>query len=178
MTTHASNKQSSTEAARATPSEVSGRELLRHTLATLAYRAAKAMRGAPPEFAAFRVSPTSRTPSQIVSHMCDLMEWACWLAQGEHRWTDSAPGEWADDVARFFDGLQRLDSYVASGAPLLRSAEQLFQGPVADALTHVGQLTMLRRASGSPVRGESYARADIVRGRVGPEQAAARVEFD
>jgi hypothetical protein len=106
------------------------------------------------------------------------MDWAGWLARGEHRWTDSAPAAWHDDVARFFNSLQQLDSYIAGGAPLYRSAEQLFQGPVADALTHVGQLTMLRRISGHPIRGESYARADIVRGRVGADQAAPRVEFD
>jgi hypothetical protein len=160
------------------PAECGGRDLFRHTLATLAYRAAKAVRGAPADFAAFRVSPSSRTPSEILAHLCDLMDWAGWLARGEHRWANSTPADWNDDVARFFNGLQQLDSYVASGAPLYRSAEQLFQGPIADSLTHVGQLTMLRRAAGSPIRGESYARADIVRGRVGAEQAAPRVEFD
>jgi hypothetical protein len=110
--------------------------------------------------------------------MCDLFTWAGWLARGEHRWTDTTPGAWEDDVARFFANLKALDDYISSDAPLYRTAEQLFQGPIADALTHTGQLTMLRRLAGSPVRGESYARADIVRGRVGFEQAPARVEFD
>jgi hypothetical protein len=110
--------------------------------------------------------------------MCDLLDWAGWLARGEHRWTDTTPADWNDDVARFFSALQQLEEYVASIAPLYRSAEQLFQGPIADALTHVGQLAMLRRAAGSPIRGESYARAEIVRGRVGAEQSAPRVEFD
>jgi hypothetical protein len=160
------------------PAEPSGRDLLRHTLATLAYRAAKAVRGAPAEFSTFLVSPSSRTPGQILSHLCDLMDWAGWLARGEHRWTNSTPGTWDDDVARFFNSLQQLDAYVASGAPMYRPAEQLFQGPVADALTHVGQITMLRRVAGSPVRGESYARAEIARGRVGADQAPARYEFD
>jgi len=160
------------------PVEPTGRELLRHTLATLAYRAAKATRGAPPEFSGFRVAPGSRTPGEILSHMCDLLDWAGWLARGEHRWANSTPGEWSDDVSRFFAALQALENYVASDAPLLRPAEQLFQGPIADALTHVGQLNMLRRTAGSPVRGESYARAEIVRGRVGAEQAAPRFEFD
>jgi len=160
------------------PLESSGRDLLRHTIATVAYRAAKAVRGAPADFGGFKVGPSSRTPSEILSHMCDLFTWAGWLARGEHRWTDSTPGAWEDDVARFFATLKALDDYIASDAPLYRTAEQIFQGPIADALTHTGQLTMLRRLAGTPIRGESYARADIVRGRVGFEQAPPRVEFD
>jgi hypothetical protein len=160
------------------PAESTGRELLRHTLATLAYRASKATRDAPSGFSVFRVAPGSRTPGEILSHMCDLLDWAGWLARGEHRWNNSTPGAWTDDVSRFFVALQSLENYIASGAPLLRPAEQLFQGPIADALTHVGQLNMLRRIAGSAVRGESYARAEIVRGRVGAEQAAPRFEFD
>jgi hypothetical protein len=159
------------------PAEPSGRDLLRHTFATLAYRAAKAVRGAPEDFAEFRITPGSRTPGEILAHMCDLLDWAGWLARGEHRWTDTKPADWNADVARFFSALQQLEDYVAGGAPLYRSAEQLFQGPIADALTHVGQLAMLRRAAGSPIRGESYARAEIVRGRVGAEQSAPRAEF-
>jgi len=163
---------------RQVPAEPSGRELLRHTLATLAYRAAKATRGAPPEFASFRIAPGSRTPGEILSHMCDLLTWGGWLARGEHRWVDSTPGDWNDDVVRFFAALQQLEDYVASGAPLLRPAEQLFQGPIADALTHTGQLTMLRRLAGSPIKAENYAKAVIAVGTVGVTQAAPRVEFD
>jgi hypothetical protein len=156
----------------------SNREMLRHAVATLAYRAAKAVRGAPATFATFRIGDRSRTPGQILAHMCDLFDWANWLALGEHRWNNSAPGEWESDVARFFAALRKFDDFLASDAPLGRSPELLFQGPVADALTHTGQLTMLRRLAGSPVRGESYLRADIAIGRVGPEQSAPAVEFD
>jgi len=154
------------------------RDMLRHTVATLAYRAAKATRNAPPSFATFRIGERSRTPGEILSHMCDLIDWANWLALGEQRWNNSTPGEWDVDVDRFFDALQRFDNFLATDAPLGRSAELLFQGPVADALTHTGQLTMLRRLAGSPIRGESYLRSDIEIGRVGSNQAAPRVEFD
>lgn len=160
------------------PAEASGREMLRHTLATLAYRGGKAVRNAPATFTSYRVAPGTRTPGEILAHVCDLLDWAGWLARGEHRWRDSAPSAWEDDVARFHAGLAQLDEYLASGAPLHGSAERLFQGPIADALTHVGQLTMLRRLAGSPVRGENYAKAEITRGRVGMDQAASRVEFD
>jgi hypothetical protein len=160
------------------PPEISGRDMLRHTLATLAYRGAKALRGADRDFGSFSVAPGSRTPSQILAHLCDLFDWADSLVRGEWRWADSTPAAWEDDAARFFAGLKRLDDYLVSGAPLYRSAEVVFQGPIADALTHVGQLTMLRRLAGRPVRGESYARSDIVAGRVGMDQAEPRVEFD
>lgn len=163
----------------ATPSTAhAARALLRHTVATLAYRGGKAVRGTPPRFAGFRVAEGSRAPGEILAHIGDLLDWALWLARGEHRWHDSAPLDWDAEVARFHAGLAALDAYLASDAPLGWSAERIFQGPIADALTHVGQLTMLRRLAGSPVRGENYAKADIAAGRVGAEQAASRVEFE
>jgi hypothetical protein len=154
------------------------RHLLRHTLATLAYRGGKALRGAPESFASLRVGDTTRTPVEILAHLGDLMEWALTQAKGEERWAESTPGTWDDEVHRFFAGLAALDAYLATEAPLGQSAEQIFQGAVADALTHVGQLTMLRRLGGAPVRGENYNRAGIQVGRVGPDQSAPRREFD
>ncbi|MEJ7813364.1 MAG: hypothetical protein WKG32_23350 [Gemmatimonadaceae bacterium] len=154
------------------------REMLRHTLATLAYRGAKAVDDAPDSFGGFSAGGSTRTPVEILAHVGDLLDWAFWLAKGEHLWRDSAPLPWNFEVARFFAALRRLDGYLASDATLGWTPERLFQGPVADALTHVGQLTMLRRLNGSPVRGENYARAEISAGRVGPEQAAPRTEFE
>lgn len=154
------------------------RELLRHTVATVAYRAGKAVRHAPPAFAGYRCGPTSRTPAQILAHMGDLYDWALWMARGRHEWHDSTPLPWDDEVARFFAALAAFDAYLAGSEPLGRPAEMLFQGPVADSLAHIGQLTMLRRLAGSPVRAENYAKAEITTGRVGAEQAAPRVEFD
>jgi hypothetical protein len=154
------------------------RQLLRHTVATLAYRGGKALRGAPAEFATFRAGESSRAPVEILAHVGDLFDWAVALCEGRHVWRDSEPGSWESETARFFDGLRRLDGFLASEAPLGFPVEKLFQGPVADALTHIGQIAMLRRMAGSPVRGENYLKAEIQAGRVGPEQAAARVEFD
>jgi hypothetical protein len=154
------------------------RTMLRHTVATLAYRAAKALREAPDGFAAFRASATSRTPGEILAHMGDLMDWALSQARGAQEWNDSTPGEWDADKSRFFAALQALDDHLAAGEPLGYAPERIFQGAVADALTHVGQINFLRRMSGSPVRGENYQRADINVGRVGPDQPAPRREFD
>jgi hypothetical protein len=154
------------------------RELLRHTLATLAYRGGKTIRGTPAGFSELRAKDGSRTAGQILAHIGDLLDWALSIANGKEAWHDSAPQAWQSDVARFFSGLEKLDARLASDAPLGGTAEQLFQGPIADALTHVGQIAMLRRLAGSPVRGENYMRADIVAGRVGPEQTPPRREFD
>ena len=154
------------------------RDLLRHTVATLGYRAAKAVRDAPPRFGDFRTGPTSRTPRDILAHMGDLLDWALHLARGTGTWKASTPMTWEEEVARFFSCLKAFDDYLASDAPLGHSIEVLFQGPVADALTHTGQLNMLRRLAGAPVKGESYARAHIAAGQVGLEQPAAVVEFD
>jgi len=152
--------------------------VLRHTVATLAYRAGKTVRDAPPEFAEFRLTPTSRTPVEILAHVGDLLDWALLLADGRHEWHTSPPRPWEWEVGRFFAALEAFDQRLGSGQALGFPAEKLFQGPIADALTHVGQLAMLRRLAGCPMRGENYFRADIAIGRVGPEQAPPAVEFE
>ena len=154
------------------------RAFLRHTLATLAYRGGKSVRGAPPEFAAFKASPTTRTPAQILAHLGDLLEWALSLGKGQQAWHNSEPLAWDEEIARFHRTLGELDAYLASAEPLHDAPEKLFQGPIADALTHVGQIAMLRRMSGAPMKGENYHRADIAAGRVGAEQTAPGREFD
>jgi hypothetical protein len=153
------------------------REFLRHTVATVAYRGGKALRGAPENFAAFKIGESSRTPAQILAHMGDLFDWALQLARGQQAWNDSAPLSWDREVERFFSALRGFDDHLASGKSLGCSADQLFQGPVADALNHVGQINMLRRLAGSPVKGENFFRAEIVAGRLGPEQSVPRREF-
>ena len=159
-------------------SAATARALLRHTLAALAYRSAKALRDTLPGFSDVRAGPTSRTAGQILTHMCDLFDWALHLAHGEHTFKATTPRTWDADSARYFTALAAFDAYLASDQPLGRSAEILFQGPIADALTHTGQIAMLRRLGGAPVRGESYARAEIVTGRVTGDQARSKVEFD
>ena len=136
------------------------------------------MRGAPDSFGSFHLAATSRTPVQILAHIGDLLDWALSLARGQEAWRESAPLAWPDEVSRFYDGLARLDAQLAAEDPKGASVEQLFQGPIADALTHVGQLAMLRGMAGVPIRPESYARAAIVIGRVGMEQAPPAREFD
>ena len=153
-------------------------DLLRHVLATIAYRGGKALRGAPDSFATFRAGDSSRTPVEILAHMGDLFAWALSISQGAAKWTPSPPMAWQAEVERFFNTLAALDAHLAAGGPLPCSAEQIFQGPFADALTHVGQLTMLRRMAGVPIRGENYFVANIAAGRAGADQAAPRREFD
>lgn len=154
------------------------RAFLRHTLATLAYRAGKAVRGAPAEFAGFRAGETSRRAGEILAHVGDLMDWALHLCDGRHVWRDAVPQAWPGECARFFAAVQALDARLATPEPLGSTPEQIFQGPLADALTHVGQIALLRRLAGVAVKGENYYKADITAGRVGAEQSAPRVEFD
>ena len=156
------------------------RAFLRHALATLAYRCGKAVRGTPAEFASFKAGPGTRTPAEILAHIGDLLDWAHRLAQGIKGGQNRVPLPWDAEVARFFAELEALDGFLASDAPLGNPPGKLFQGPIADALTHTGQLTMLRRLAGVPVRGENYFRADIAVGRVGPDQVPPQPqnEFD
>jgi hypothetical protein len=154
------------------------RELLRHTVATIAYRGGKTVHNAPAGFAGFRGCASSRSAGQVLAHLGDLLDWGLSIAQGKQSWKSSEPLLWEREAERFFAALKSLDDYLASAEPLHAPAEKLFQGPVADALTHVGQLAMLRRMAGGPVKGESYFIADIAVGRVGPDQAAPKKEFD
>ena len=154
------------------------RELLRHTLATLAYRGGKAVRDTNDSYASFKASETTRTPAQILAHVGDLLDWALSIAKGSETWHNSEPLEWSQEIDRFHTALKYFDDYLASDSDLSGTSERLFQGPIADALTHVGQLTMLRRLSGAPMKGENYSRAMIEAGRVGPDQEKPKREFD
>jgi hypothetical protein len=151
--------------------------MLRHTLATLAYRAGKVLRDAPAGFQAFRPAEGGRSAGEILAHMCDLMDWAASIAEGKESWADSSPRTWDSDVQRFFAGLGRFDASLASPGAATAPAERLFQGPVADALTHVGQLAMMRRMADAPIKGENYFVARIAAGQVGLDQPAPRKEF-
>jgi hypothetical protein len=154
------------------------RQLLRHAVATVAYRGAKALRGAPESFASFKIGDSTRTPAKILSHLGDLLDWALAMAQGEMTWHDSQPLPWKAEADRFFAALKKFDDFLTSSESLKAPIEKLFQGPVADAITHVGQIAMLRRLAGCPIKGEIYFKAEIAVGCVGAEQSAPRREFD
>jgi hypothetical protein len=158
--------------------DVSARELLRHSLATIAYRAGKIIRDAPQGYVDFQAGHNCRTPVQILAHIGDLFDWALSMAKGQPAWHASEALPWPDEVQRFFDSLKRFDDFLAGPEQLHASPEKLFQGPLADALNHVGQLAILRRISGLPIRGENYFKADIAAGRVGKDQPPPQFEFD
>jgi len=155
----------------------SKRELLRHTLATIAYRGGKAVRNAPDGFSVFHADEGVRAPGQILAHIGDLMDWGLSMANGKREWHDSKPLPWEKEVERFFASVKNFDDYLASGQPLQAPVEKLFQGPVADALSHVGQIAILRRLAGEPIKGENYYKAEIAIGRVGADQAKPKFEF-
>jgi len=157
---------------------ISARDLLRHSVATIAYRGGKAVRDAPQGYVDFQPGANVRTPVQILAHIGDLFDWALSMAKGKQAWHDSGPLAWPDEVERFFETLKALDDYLGSAEPLHAPAEKLLQGPIADAIHHVGQLALLRRLAGNPIRGENYYAADVATGRVGKEQAPPRLEFD
>jgi hypothetical protein len=153
------------------------RTVLRHVVAALSYRAARACEHAPPGFEAVRASDRTRSAGEILAHMGDLFAWAATHARGAPVWNVSAPLPWAEGVARFFDLLDTFDAVLVADSPLACPVERLLQGPVADALTHVGQLAMLRRLAGSPMLGENYYKADIAAGRIGPTLSLAVAPF-
>jgi hypothetical protein len=151
------------------------RQLLRHTLATVAYRGSKALRGAPESFAHY--GAPEKSAIQILAHLGDLFDWALSMAVGKQAWNNSVPLEWNDETARFHKTLAAFDDFLASEQPLHAPIEKLFQGPIADSLTHIGQLAMMRRLAGCKITGENYFVADVAAGRVGADQAIPKREF-
>jgi hypothetical protein len=153
------------------------RELLRHALATMAYRAGKAIRDATEGLPSFQASQGVRSPEQVLAHIGDLMEWALSMAIGKPEWHNSKPLPWGKEAARFFATSKKFDDFLASSEPLHAPPEKLLQGPIADALTHVGQIAILRRMAGEPMKSENYYEAEIITGRVGAQQAKPKREF-
>jgi hypothetical protein len=148
------------------------RKLLRHFLAALAYRTQKALRGAPEEFGNFLVAEGVRTPSELVRHMTSVLGYCCTLFMGGHYRPESLPCL-KEEIERFHEMLEDLSRHIAEGTPLEGpiSLERLLQGPFSDAMTHAGQLAMLRRLAGIPVAPENFVFADINPERLGVDQA-------
>jgi hypothetical protein len=155
------------------------RQMLRHFLAALAYRTQKALRDAPSEFAAFRAGPKARTPHELIRHMDSLMGYArTHFIGGSYRPPEFS--EFGDAVAHFHEVLVDLARHLESGSPLREiTPEILLQGPFSDAMTHAGQLAMLRRLAGSPVPPENFIFALITAENLSPNQALpARPDAD
>lgn len=142
------------------------RELLRHLLATLEFRGGLAITDAPEDFTSFRAGATTRSAGEILAHIGDLIEGSLYLMKGEFVYLETPPQAWADDVKRFFAAITAFDLYLVSDAPLMQPLEKIVQGPLADALTHVGQIVLLRRLAGKPIAAESYFAAEIKAGAV------------
>lgn len=149
------------------------RELLRHLIATLIYRAKFAILDSPENFAEFKIGETIRTPGELLAHIGDLLEGSLYLMKGEFVYLNSAPLPWNEEIKRFFTAAKEFDAYLASDEPLAQTIEKIVQGPISDTLTHVGQIVMLRRAAGAPVQAESYFAAEIVPGEIEKEFSSA-----
>jgi hypothetical protein len=147
-------------------------QLLRHGLAAVAYRGGKVIREVPPDFESFAAGTGARTAAEILAHVGDLFDWAATMIRGDVKWADSPERRWDVLVDRFYSSLGTVDALLQATPVTMEAAEMLLRGPVADSLTHIGQLGLMRRLAGGPVRGENYARAQVQTGRVGKDQAA------
>jgi hypothetical protein len=149
------------------------RELLLHFLAAIAYRTQKALRGAPAGFPDFTPGLQIRTPVGILRHMTSLMGQArTHFAGGSYPLLPEPLPTFEEEIARFHGTLEAVGDNLREGTRLREiSTEQLLQGPLADTMTHVGQLAMLRRLAGSPIAPENFIYADIRADRLGVQQA-------
>ena len=148
------------------------RKLLNHFLAALAYRTQKALRNAPEEFGSFRVVDGVRTPAELVLHMTSVLGYArTHFVRGSYR--PDALESLDEEIQRFHEMLGLLAQHLRNGDALLEgmTEERLLQGPFSDAMTHAGQLALLRRLAGAPVPPENFIVAEIKPDRLGPDQA-------
>jgi hypothetical protein len=148
------------------------RDLLRHFLAAVAYRTQKALRGAPVGFADFRAAPGVRTPHELLRHMSDVLGYAR-TTFTDGSWRAHSLPTFAAEIERFHEILEDLGRLIAEEEFGKASARQLLQGPLADVMTHAGQIAMLRRLEGSPVPPENFIVADVDAANLGPDQPAA-----
>jgi hypothetical protein len=147
------------------------RRLLRHLLAALAYRTQKALRDAPAEFAGYRVAPGTRTPHELVRHMSGVLNYALGLVTTPRALLETLP-TLDEEMRRFHALLEALAARLAEEFEFpIELAERLLQGPLADAMTHAGQLAMLRRLAGCPVPPEDFFLAHVSAENVGPAQS-------
>jgi hypothetical protein len=148
------------------------RSLLVHFLAALAYRTQKALRGAPPEFAEFRAMKDVRTPAELVRHMTSVLGYSRTFFIGGQYWPEPLP-TFDEEIQRFHAMLGLLAKHIGNGDQLQAgiTEERLLQGPFSDAMTHAGQLAILRRMSGNPVPPENFVVANVNPERLGPDQA-------
>ena len=146
------------------------RRILKHFLAALAYRTQKALRDAPESFADFRIMPGVRTPHELLLHMTSVMGYARTFFEGG-KWHPKKMPTFREEIARFHEILESLGHHLNIGTPFREmTAERMLQGPFSDAMTHAGQLAMLRRLSGSPVPPENFIMAAIDSNNLGPNQ--------
>jgi len=150
------------------------RGLLRHFLAAIAYRTQKAVRAAPPAFPDYSPGRQVRTPVDLLRHMTSVLGYArTYFVGGSYPTHPDRLPSWADEIDRFHAMLGEVDRLLAEGVPLREITErQLLQGPLSDVMTHVGQLAVLRRLSGSPIPPENFIFAEVDPSRLGPDQAA------
>lgn len=149
-------------------------QLLRHTLATLAYRANRVLADAPEGFGDFDAGQGVMTPRKMVNHMSMILAYAKSRLTGEEFQRPTEVDDWSMEVDRFYETVSALDKaaeagFRADGEMVLR----MLQGPILDALTHVGQLSLLRRLAGSPTPKDNYIKAQIELGKTGKDQAPA-----
>jgi hypothetical protein len=146
--------------------------MLHHFLAVLAYRTQKALRGAPDSFADFEAGCEVRTPHWLVMHMTSVLGYALTRFEGGEYRPQQLP-DFQSEILRFHRKLEALAQHLEAGTPLQDTTpERMLQGPFSDAMTHAGQLAMLRRLSGSPVPPENFIAADVDPENLGPDQPA------
>jgi len=143
--------------------------MLRQFLAALAYRTQKALRDAPPGFAEFSAGNKTRTPKDLLRHMSGVLGYARTFFIGGSYHANPLD-TMADEITRFHALLEDLASHLDNGTLIGITEEQLLQGPISDAMTHAGQLALLRRLAGAPVPPENFVFADVRNNRLGPDQ--------
>jgi hypothetical protein len=146
------------------------RQLLRHYLASIAYHAQKAIRGAPPSYWAFSPGNQVRTPETILRHMTSVLGYARTFFVGGIYRPESLPAIQAE-IDQFHQILEDVSQLLDTSSPLQSITElQLLQGPFSDVMTHIGQLSLLRRLYGSPVPPENFIYAEMSATRLGKDQ--------
>ena len=151
-------------------------ELLRHMLATIAYRFQKTVRNTTEEFGVFRNTRDTRTPIEIINHMYDVLnKTKIFIEKERYDKTSTAQLELRLEIERFHRVLNNLDVVLSEKELDIKFSKRLLQGPLSDVLCHIGQIAMLSGQSGNKIKGEDFFSAKIMTGNTSSEQALPKL---
>ncbi len=133
---------------------------IQHFLKVLSYRFEKAIHNAAESYPKHASGHGIRTPLELLGHMNGVLEFAISSLKNQPR-RNIPEQSWQEQITLYYEKLKELNQLMQENSFDTDTLERILQGPLADAMTHIGQLAMMRRLANSAIAGENYFAADM-----------------